>query len=469
MEFRIVSHACLDIRAGGKRLVIDPWLNEPAYWSAWWHCPPPEYDEDLFTADYVYITHWHFDHFDPKTLKKFDLERTTVFVPHFPVSGLRQQLEGIGFKHIVEMVHGGKMQLGDDFWLTSYQVSFQDDSVVVVEGDGTVLMDLNDAKPLPSTWRTFRRRYPKPDFMFRSHSPAWSYPTRYTFEDPADRLPVDGNTYMEAFVAAAQQLRPRYAIPLASGVCHLHKEVMDENRYLVSALDMQEYFEKNSSRVPGTSLVVMPVGSRWSTASGFECTDKVVSDPVAWSEQRAAEVDERLQKTYRSEETKVVAFDDFASYFNKFFAATSLLRPLTKVRWVFPIDKPQTEYWTVDFGKAKIERSAEMPQAYDSAIVVSPAVLSGSLRNGVFTNVDISKRWRVHVRRGSAMRHFVIANLLLLHEAEYLSPKHVLSWRFLTSYARRFPEVLDYARMALRTATKGKDSLVEAVTSIAEG
>ena len=71
MEFRIVSHACLEVRAGGKRLVIDPWLNEPTYWSSWWHCPPPIFGEDIYQADYVYITHWHFDHFDPKTLKKF--------------------------------------------------------------------------------------------------------------------------------------------------------------------------------------------------------------------------------------------------------------------------------------------------------------------------------------------------------------------------------------------------------------
>ena len=97
--------------------------------------------------------------------------------------------------------------------------------------------------------------------MLRSHSPAWSYPTRYTFEDPSDRLPVDAKTYMEAFVAAAQQLRPRYAIPFASGICHLHREVRDENRFLVSAPEMKAYFEANSTRAPQTSLVVMPVGS----------------------------------------------------------------------------------------------------------------------------------------------------------------------------------------------------------------
>lgn len=468
MEFRIVSHACLEVSAAGKRLVIDPWLNEPAYWSAWWHAPPPAFGPEIFEADYVYITHWHFDHFDPKTLRKFH-KHTTAIVPKFPISGLKQQLEEIGFERIVELRHGEKIALGDGFTLTSYQISFQDDSVAVVEADGVVLVDLNDAKPLPSTWRTFRAKYPKPDFMLRSHSPAWSYPTRYTFEDAADRLPVDARTYMDAFVAAAQQLRPRYAVPFASGICHVHREVRDENRFLVSAPEMKSYFEANPSRAPQTSLVIMPVGSRWSSQSGFELTGNVIDDVAGYAEERAKAEDERLQKTYRSEAAKEISFDDFSKYFNKFFRATRLLRPLIrKTRWVFPIES-QSEYWCVDFGKAAIERGARMPEAYDSVISVSPAVLSGSLRNDVFTNVDISKRWRVHIKRGSAMRHFVLTNLLLLYEAEYLSPKRLFSWRFLSGYARRLPEVLDYARMALRTATKGKDSLVTAVTSIAEG
>lgn len=469
MEFRIVSHACLDVTAGGKRLVIDPWLNEPTYWSSWWHAPPPQFGEDIFSSDYIYITHWHFDHFDPKTLRNFG-KSTTAIVPKFPISGLRQQLEKIGFERIVELRHGERMKLGDDFWLTSYQITFQDDSVAVIEGDGAVLVDLNDSKPLPSSWRKFRAKYPKPDFMFRSHSPAWSYPTRYTFEDPADRLPVDAKTYMDAFVAAAQQLRPRYAVPFASGICHLHREVRDENRFLVSAPQMHAYFQANAGRAPQTELVIMPVGSRWSSQTGFVLTDNVVEDVMAYAEQRAQAESERLEKTYRSEAAKDVSFDDFSTYFNKFFRATRWLRPfLRQARWVFTIDKPQTEYWTVDFGTGSIERSAEMPRAYDSIITVTPAVLSGSLRNDVFTNVDISKRWRVHINRGSAMRHFIVTNLLLLYEAEYLSPKRLFSWRFISGYARRFPEVLDYAKMALRTATKGKDSLVSAVTSIAEG
>jgi hypothetical protein len=283
-------------------------------------------------------------------------------------------------------------------------------------------------------------------------------------------LPVDAHAYMEAFVAAAQQLSPRYAVPFASGVCHLHREVRDENRFLVSAPEMRAYFEANAARVPETSLVIMQAGSRWSSETGFGLSDGVIEDVVAYAEARAQTQRERLERTYRFEETREVGFDVFSEYFEKFFKATRFLRPfLRKARWVFTIDRPQTEYWCVDFGKAAIERSSRMPEVCDSVISVSQAVLAGSLRNDLFTNVDISKRWRVHLKRGGAIRHFVVTHLLLLYEAEYLSAKHLFSWRFLTGYARRLPELFDYARMALQTATKGKDFLVTAVTSIVEG
>jgi len=103
------------------------------------------------------------------------------------------------------------------------------------------------------------------------------------------------------------------------------------------------------------------------------------------------------------------------------------------------------------------------------ALVVYPEIIASNIERTLALLGGDADRWRVHIKRGSAMRHFIVANLLLLFEAEYLSPKKLLSWRFLTGYLRRLPEVLDYVQMAFRTATQGKDSLVKAVTSIAEG
>ena len=88
--------------------------------------PPPQFTDDIFGADYVYLTHWHFDHFDPRDVRKFS-KATTVIVPKFPISGLPAQLKDIGFERIVELNHGQKIEFGDNFALTSYQITFQDD------------------------------------------------------------------------------------------------------------------------------------------------------------------------------------------------------------------------------------------------------------------------------------------------------------------------------------------------------
>ena len=56
---------------------------------------------------------------------------------------------------------------------------------------------------------------------------------------------------MDAFVGAAVQLRPRYAISFASGICHLHREVRDENRFWPPPPQIKTYFEANAARTAG--------------------------------------------------------------------------------------------------------------------------------------------------------------------------------------------------------------------------
>ena len=208
MQFQIVGHACMSVEAAGTRLVTDPWIQGSVYWDSWWHWPEPVFGPELFESDFIYVTHWHFDHFHAESLDRFS-RRTHILIPRFPVSSLAGHLRDLGFTQVTEITHGARFELAPGFTLTSYQSQFQDDSVAVVEADGTVLVDLNDAKPLPSTWRRLRRRHPRVDFMMRSHSPAWSYPSRFTFEDASQAIRVHRRSYADAFVAAALILRER--------------------------------------------------------------------------------------------------------------------------------------------------------------------------------------------------------------------------------------------------------------------
>ncbi len=468
MKFSIVSHACMTATDGKKTLVVDPWLAEPAYWGAWWHCPQPQFDDALFDADFIYITHWHFDHFDTKTLKRFR-RQPTVLLPKFPVSSLAPLVHATGLSNVVELDHGQTFEVSPQFSLTSYQAALQDDSVAVVRLGDTTIVNLNDAKPLPSGWRRIKRDFPTVDVMLRSHSPAWSYPTRYSFEDDADRIVLDERSYMEAFVGAAKTVAPRYAVPFASGICHLHREVIDDNRFLVSADRLKAFAQSGDRLDPRTEIVIMPPGSSWEDGAFALAAPRGGEDPVSYARQRASEEAERLQKIYDSEAKRGVRYEEFASYFGRLARALGPAKlALRGVVWSFPIDGSPVEHWSYDFGTGKTARSLERRENYTVELTVTPAVLSAALRNAVFSNIDVSKRWRVYVRRGGLVKHLLACTALSLFEAGFFSLRNVVSWRFLRGYWKRLPEIGDYARMALGLVTKGPSS-VRDVAGLAEG
>jgi hypothetical protein len=465
MEFEIVSHACVSIRAASTRLVIDPWLIGPVYWGAWWHCPEPVYDEGIFRADYVYITHWHFDHLHPESLARFD-KGTHFLVPRFPVSILAQTLRELGFTKVTELEHGASFELAAGFVLTSYQIAYQDDSCCVVEADGVVLANINDSKPLPRTWKRLQKTYPKVDFMLRSHSPAWSYPSCYTFDDPDEAIPVTRESYMEAWRGAMSILKPTYGIPFASSVCHPHPDVLGENGEMVSAFELEEYIAAHP--LEGTELVMMPPGSRWSAADGFDCKlENAVRDPGQFvadhSESNAKWLDELAAK----ERDVRLRFETLESFFRDMFACGALLpaRPFLKIKFVFVVEADEnTPYWSVDFRSGKIARSAEEPAGVTSVIRIDPAVLDDALRSYTFTNIDISKRWKVHVRRGGVVKHLVGWVLISLYEAGYLKLRNLLRWRFVSCVFARRGEVLDYLGLCMTMLRKDADAAAKAVT-----
>lgn len=462
MELEIHGHACASVRHASRRLVVDPWLCGSVYWGSWWHWPEPVFDEDVLHADWVYITHWHFDHLHRETLERFD-RGCHFLVPKFPVSFLVQQLRELGFERVTELVHGRPFELGPGFRLTSFQIQYQDDSLCVVEAGEQVLVDLNDSKPLRRTWHAIKRRFPAVDFMLRSHSPAWSYPTAFSFEDPSEAIPVDRASYMQAFRSAAEFLAPRYAVPFASMVCHLHPESLAENEHVIGARELERYFA--SDPLAGTELVVMPPGSRW-TPAGFELTDDTgTRDVHAYVESKRREKREELAALAARDDARTLRFEDFEAFFRRLLRRLLPLRPFLGIRWVFEVSAGDgLEYWTVDVRRGTVRRAQEPPARYTSRMEVHPGVLADALAQTVFTNIDISKRWRVHVRRGGLQKHLLMWVLVSLFEAGYLELGNLFRWRFAACVARRRAEIPDYLALARALLRKDRGAAAEAVT-----
>lgn len=464
MKFTIIGHACLMVEASAKRLVIDPWLLGPVFWGSWWHWPEPVYDKNIFSADYIYITHWHFDHFNERTLSLFDKD-CHILVPKFPVSTMVEQLCDIGFKNITELDQGAVFRMATSFELSSYQVQYQDDSVVVISADGSIIVDLNDAKPLPSTWRVLRKKFPNVDFLLRSHSPAWSYPSCYSFDDAADAIPVDKGSYQEAFLNAVRMLRPKYSIPFASGVCHLHRDGISENEFLVSAKELRDYMEAHDDDDSGSTTIVMPPGSSWTKARGFEIAEAGKCDDVhKYAKDMVKHNQNDLEKIYESESCAGISFEAFKAYFEGLLRSLVIVRPFLRIRWLFVVSSSAPEYWLVDVKRGQIEKMDQEPSAYTSKIEVPPSVLADALSTSVFTNIDIAKRWRVHIKKGKLTEHFLMMALVAVYEAGYFRIRNVLCLRFLTCTTKRWPEIIDYIVMLLRIITKGNRAAIDTVT-----
>ncbi|XP_052440208.1 cytidine monophosphate-N-acetylneuraminic acid hydroxylase-like isoform X2 [Carassius gibelio] len=74
------THACMELKAGNKRMMFDPWLTGPAFARGWWllHEPPSEAMDRLSQADLIYISHMHSDHLSYPTLQRLSMKRPDI-------------------------------------------------------------------------------------------------------------------------------------------------------------------------------------------------------------------------------------------------------------------------------------------------------------------------------------------------------------------------------------------------------
>ena len=91
----------IDTQAGS--ILCDPWVN-PAYFASWFPFPDNStLDWDaLGDCDYLYVSHLHRDHFDPKNLREHVNKDAVVLLPDYPVPDLRRELEKLGFHRFFE-------------------------------------------------------------------------------------------------------------------------------------------------------------------------------------------------------------------------------------------------------------------------------------------------------------------------------------------------------------------------------
>lgn len=456
MKFTILSHAGLLVEHAGVRVVCDPWLLGSCYWRSWWNFPEPdpELTADL-RADFVYLTHLHWDHFHGPSLRRLFSPKTRMLVPKVPTRRMVEDLRYLGFEDVVEIPHGGSFALAADFRLRSYQFGPGVDSAAVLSGGGITLFNCNDAKLFGLPLKQVLRDFPRIDFLLRSHSSAGPIP--YCVEN-YERLPREmlaQSDSADQFVRCALHVGARYAIPFASNHCFLHRETIAFNGTATTPEEVATHYRQVAASVSSrTECVVMPPGSSWSVREGFRIQPFDFSARTQYIESMLRRHGEKLAACYAQEDGVSADFDSFLAYFERMMAA---IPRLVRRRMLSPIvfevrDAAGCRFWRIDPAVPAVA-ALPAPLAGDVVFEVHAAVLRDCTRNRMFSVWSASKRLRIKLPAPQALAAATRwLTVLDLYELDTFPLARNLSPRSLAVRLRRWREPVELASLLLRRA-----------------
>lgn len=238
MRVTSVGHAGFFIETTAGSILCDPWVN-PAYFASWFPFPDnSELDWDrLGACDYLYVSHLHKDHYDPKNLAKHVNKDAVVLLPQYPVPDLQRELSNLGFHNFFETENGVRHSLTNErgnldiliFSLSAPADGPLGDSALCVSDGQTTVFNMNDARPVDM--EPLHTQFPSIDVHMLQFSGAIWYPMVYDMPQRAkDAFGAQkrqrGMDRAREYVA---QVGATWVIPSAGPPCFLDDQLRELN------------------------------------------------------------------------------------------------------------------------------------------------------------------------------------------------------------------------------------------------
>ncbi|BCJ31060.1 Rieske 2Fe-2S domain-containing protein [Actinocatenispora sera] len=306
------GHASMFIETGAGSILTDPWVN-PAYFASWFPFPDNsglDWDR-LGQADYLYVSHLHRDHFDAKNLKERISKNTTVLLPAYPTSELRDELEALGFRHFIETVSDEVLELDGGLKvmiqaLTSPTDGPIGDSSLWVEYDGVRLLNQNDARPTDLS--VFRDLGHVHAHMLQFSGAIW-YPMVYELPQAAKTAfgKQKRARQFDRTVRYIDDLNASWVFPIAGPPCFLDDELWQFNDIFGDEgnifPDQQVFVDHLRELGYDNAVIPLPGTVAEITADGCEVTQPVpdVAEFFANKEQHLRDYRERQRIVIEAE------------------------------------------------------------------------------------------------------------------------------------------------------------------------
>ena len=254
LGFDTIGNATLIVYDNGPLLVTDPWLGGDAYFGSWAlsHEVPEEQLDAAMASRFVWFSHGHPDHLNGAWLKQFpDAE---VLLPDHIGGRIKADLERAGLQVRV-LPHATWVPLSDRVRVWCF-ADVNQDAVLLVDVDGRLLMNINDATQTgwgPAVRRETRRFKMSVLLQLSGYGDA----DMINFVDEAgvclDPLPLirkrSGYRVGDALAKTADGLGATHVVPFSSMHRYQREDSAWANKFAVADTDYLDGFNSVRARL----------------------------------------------------------------------------------------------------------------------------------------------------------------------------------------------------------------------------
>jgi L-ascorbate metabolism protein UlaG (beta-lactamase superfamily) len=252
MKITHYVNAMVLLESARTRVLCDPWVSFDDHAdSNAYNFPRPRWTRDEVAAispDFIYITHTHPDHFDPRTLALFRKD-TPVLISHYAENFTQRVVRKLGFADVRVAVPATGLALNgeDHCWIEPAAASPEVDSTAVFSLDGKTVLLATDNPFHRGHCVSLRERLGKIDVALVPYAGYGPYPMFYENLTAAEKRAEAARrkqAYYDIFADFVDALRPDYALPFGAGLIaggpkallHIHSGIGTRSEAVAHAL-----------------------------------------------------------------------------------------------------------------------------------------------------------------------------------------------------------------------------------------
>jgi hypothetical protein len=245
MRIENLNHASLKITfEKGIKLLFDPWFEGHAFEGGWGlKYQNKEALNKTKDCDYLWISHFHSDHFHLNTLKsilEINPNITVICNDSFNFK-FSEPIRKIGFKKTISFMERKRLKLAENLWIKRYPTSGID-NMLVINDNGKVILNYNDCN-IPIIARgKLKNKIGDIDILLNNYNHAGKildYP-----------LPTDEKLkkqHKDNFLRTIETFKPKYTLPFASFHYYRAPESLTQN---TSLMEIDELLSLHDSIIP---------------------------------------------------------------------------------------------------------------------------------------------------------------------------------------------------------------------------